>query len=70
MFLNKHKQREKDALATQRELNELCRNRWTGRWVEVPPFQHGWIRDWTLRDDVSRRAVDKETRLELEEITQ
>ena len=55
MLLNKHKQREKDALATQRELNELCRNRWTGRWVDVPPFQHGWIRDWTLRDDVSRR---------------
>lgn len=55
MLLNKYEQREKDALATSTELNELSRRSWEGRWIECEPFQHGWIRDWVLRGDVARR---------------
>ena len=68
MYPNKFEKREKDARATQRAINKLCKERWSGGWIEVPPFQHGWIRDWTLRDDVSRRADAGDLRLILDRI--
>ena len=68
MNLNKYQRREKDALATQLELNRLIRERWSGRWVECKPFQHGWIRDWTLRADVACRKDAGDFRLILKHI--
>lgn len=59
MLLNKYKKREKDALATQRELNALREDRWTGRWVPCEPFHYGWIRDYVLRPDIAARADAK-----------
>lgn len=55
MLLNKYQERQKEALATQRKLNDLCRQKWSGAWVPCLPFQHGWIRDWELRPDIAAR---------------
>lgn len=55
MLLNKYKQREKEALALQAEIHELNKLRCTGRWQPCEPFQHGWIRSYTLRPDIAAR---------------
>ena len=68
MLLNKYQQRQKTALAHSRELNKLCRGRWTGQWQPCTPFQHGWFRDYVLRDDVSRRRDAADLKLILAQV--
>ena len=68
MLPNKILQQQKDALATQRELAALYKQKWTGAWVPCEPFQHGWIRDWELRPDIAARADAENFRLILRHI--
>lgn len=52
---NKHEKKEKHILAVDRELTELYKVKWHGaKWIPCKPYQHGWIREYVLRDDVAR----------------
>ncbi len=59
MNSHKQKQREKDILATVRQLYELEDLRYKTGWEDCKPFQHGWWREWTLREDVAKRPDAK-----------
>ena len=68
MLLNKFRQQEKDALATQRELDALNAQKWNGAWISCEPFQYGWIRDWELRPDIAARDDANDFRIVLKHI--
>lgn len=55
--LDKHSRRDKELLALERERNRLWKAKWSAPLVPIEkPYQAGWERQFTLRDDASRRS--------------
>lgn len=56
MLLNKQERRHKRFIALEKEANQLYRIGRKLPWVEVKPYQDGWLLRIELREDIKRRG--------------
>ena len=65
MIRDRKTEQEKELRRLWTEYIELSQKHWrreSGTWVEVEPYQKGWVRKFVLRDDIKNRTDAKEIR--------